>query len=203
MSRAGAVEGWKRCAKWVGVDLEVDMVESLARYRDWLVEEAMPAGGIGPSEAANVDRRHIGDSILFSIVIDDSSDEVWDLGSGVGLPGVPLAVLHPAVEFVLLDRSGRRTTLTRRAVRILGLKNVQVRQGEITDAPSSLPTIVSRATLTPDSARRELGGHLGTGGRALIGGSWDSRPSHQGWKTIHVPASVLDQDVWLLMMQQS
>lgn len=203
MSQTGAEEDWKRSARWAGVDLRVDMVERLARYRDWLIDEAVPAGGIGPSEATKVDRRHIADSILFSIVIDDSSDEVWDLGSGVGLPGIPLAVLHPAVEFVLLDRSRRRTTLTRRAVRILGLKNVQVRQGEIADAPSSISTIVSRATLTPDVARRELGGRLGTGGRALIGGSWDSRPSYQGWKTVHVPASVLDQDVWLLMMHQS
>lgn len=203
MSQTGAEEDWKRSARWAGVDLRVDMVERLARYRDWLIDEAVPAGGIGPSEATKVDRRHIADSILFSIVIDDSSDKVWDLGSGVGLPGIPLAVLHPAVEFVLLDRSRRRTTLTRRAVRILGLKNVQVRQGEIADAPSSISTIVSRATLTPDVARRELGGRLGTGGRALIGGSWDSRPSYKGWKTVHVPASVLDQDVWLLMMHQS
>ncbi len=179
------------------------MVERLTRYRDWLVDEAVPAGGIGPSEAAKLDRRHIGDSILFATVIDDSSEEVWDLGSGVGLPGVPLAVLNPDVEFVLIDRSRRRATLTRRAVRILGLENVQVRQGEIAGIPSNLSTIVSRATLTPDLARRVLGRHLGTGGRALIGGSWDSRPSYQGWKTIHVPASVLDQDVWLLMMRQS
>lgn len=192
---------WEQCAHWAGVELSEMMRIHLDRYREWLLAEALPAGGLGPGESDRLEDRHIGDSILFARFV-GRSPRVWDLGSGVGLPGIPLAILLPETEMILVDRSGRRVGLCRRALRILELENVEVIQAEIEDLKPRLSMIVSRATLPPEEMRRVAERLLSPGGTALIGGSWTARPSYPGWETISVPATVLDREVWLLMMRQ-
>ncbi len=193
---------WQRCAQWCGVDLDLAKITTLERFRDWLITEAQDAGGIGPQEADRVDDRHIGDSLVMARGFGDI-DEVWDLGSGVGLPGVPLAICFPEKRFVLVDRSGRRIQLLRRVSRILDLDNVVVRQEEIEHLMGPIPSIVSRATLSPDKARSEFQRLLARDGVAIVGGSWRQRPNQDGWDVIQVPSTVLDREVWLLIMHQT
>jgi 16S rRNA (guanine527-N7)-methyltransferase len=177
-------------------------MSALERFRQWLVTEAAAAGAIGPREADRVDDRHIGDSLVMARGIGDV-DEVWDIGSGAGLPGVPLAIGLPGKRFVLLDKSGRRVDLLRRVSRILNLENVVVKQGEIEHLSGPVAAIVSRATLPPERARHEFHRLLAPGGVAVVGGSWSRRPDHVGWESIEVDRTVLDREVWLLIMHQA
>ena len=192
---------WSAIAESSGLSLEHAQVTRLEGYRDWLVDEALAAGGIGPAETERLDERHIGDSLLFATQLRDR-DEVWDLGSGVGLPGIPLAVLMPEVSFVLLDRAGRRVDLMKRATRILELENVQVLQGEIAHIPQKVSAIVSRATLPPEVGAPAVEELLEPGGIAVFGGSWTTRPEFEGWETVDVGSDVLDHPVWLLIMRR-
>jgi 16S rRNA (guanine(527)-N(7))-methyltransferase RsmG len=163
--------------------------------------EAMKAGGIGPYESERIDNRHIGDSLLFAGGFPVSPEQILDVGSGVGLPGIPLSVIMPDTRFSLLDRSGRRVDLMKRAVRVLDLENVEVVRGDISEWEKPMDGIVSRASLSPDQAVTSFSRILRPGGRAVVGGSWASPPSVVGFDLMEVPGAVLDQRVWLLIMR--
>ncbi|HSM43503.1 MAG TPA: RsmG family class I SAM-dependent methyltransferase [Acidimicrobiia bacterium] len=192
---------WLRAAEYAGLELDPGQREQMSRFRRWLAEEGIKAGGLGPGEESRLERRHLADSILFASQL-DSVDEVWDLGSGVGLPGIPLAISMPSTGFVLVDRSGRRVDLTRRAVRVLGLENCQVVAGEIENLGGPLPALVSRASLPPPQLGEVASRVLAPGGVAVVGGSWREAPRHPGWTTIEIPPDVLDQPIWLLIMRR-
>jgi 16S rRNA G527 N7-methylase RsmG len=193
---------WVRAAaEYAGLELDTGQCEQLSRFLGWLAEEGIRAGGLGPGEASRLERRHLADSILFASQLREV-DEVWDLGSGVGLPGIPLAISMPGTGFLLLDRSGRRVDLMRRAVRILGLENCQVLTGEIESLAGPLPALVSRASLPPAQLAEVTNRVLAAEGVAVAGGSWRQAPSHPGWATIEIPPDVLDQPVWLLIMRR-
>jgi 16S rRNA G527 N7-methylase RsmG len=109
----------------------------------------------------------------------------------------------PDTRFRLLDRSGRRVDLMKRAVRVLDLENVEVIRGDLTDWDYPVDGIVSRASLSPERALIDFERILEPDGVAVIGGSWASKPEVNGFELLEVPAPVLDQRVWLLIMRNN
>ncbi len=196
-------EVWARCAAWAGIQLDSEANARLEVYEQWLATEAIDAGGLGPRERDRVHDRHIGDSLLFAGGLDPNPENVLDVGSGVGLPGIPLAIAMGGTSFTLLDRSGRRVDLLRRVTRILELENVTVEQGEIKARSRQEAAIVSRATLPPNQARALFSHMLRPHGVAVLGGSWTQPPVDEGWTVIEIPPTVLDHRIWLLMMRQT
>ena len=67
--------------------------------------------------------KHILDSIVVSPYL--QGDRFIDVGTGPGLPGLPLAIINPTKQFILLDSLGKRISFIRNAVRELGLTNVE------------------------------------------------------------------------------
>jgi 16S rRNA (guanine527-N7)-methyltransferase len=74
-------------------------------------------------------------------------EHVLDVGTGPGLPGIPLAIIYPDIQFTLLDSNGKKIRFVRQAVLELGLKNVQAEQVRVEAyRPLQLfDTIVTRA----------------------------------------------------------
>ena len=72
---------------------------------------------------------------------------VLDVGTGAGLPGIPLAIACAAVKFTLIDSNGKKTRFVQQVVGELGLANVEVvrRRVEQLERPCHYQTIVSRA----------------------------------------------------------
>jgi 16S rRNA (guanine527-N7)-methyltransferase len=193
---------WGELSEVLGHRLHDEDMGLLERFSSWLVEEAIPAGGLGPNEVERIGDRHIVDSLLFARCLDDPAT-VWDLGSGVGLPGIPLAILMPDSSFTLIDRSRRRVDLMNRASRMLGLANVTVEMGDIDHLTGTADAIVARAVTAPQTLLPIAHRHLESGGVAVVGGSWASPPEIPGWETVEVGSLALDRPVWLLMMRHS
>jgi 16S rRNA (guanine527-N7)-methyltransferase len=189
-------------ARYAGLHLDREQICQLERYRDWLADEAVAAGGIGPEEVGRLETRHLADSVLFASQF-GITDEVWDLGCGVGLPGIPLAIVLPAARFRLIDRAGRRIDLARRAIRILGLENCRAELHDIEHLKGEVGVIVSRAALPPAQMAAVARRHLAPGGVAVVAGSWRDRPQQPGWETIEIPLDSLDRTIWLLIMRRS
>jgi 16S rRNA (guanine527-N7)-methyltransferase len=199
--------------RWVGVTLDSHQWGQLQALAEWLRDEAVGAGGIGPNESARIWSRHIADSLAFSCGWRAATPppRLLDVGSGVGLPGIPLAVLWPQVAVTLLDRAEKRADLVKRAVRQLDLENVEVRQGDVRSERTRWDGAVFRAVLPPLQALEVARTVLRPGGTAVIGlrgaHSASSFPDQaEGeWlvQRIEVPRTVLDGPVSLLRMGSS
>lgn len=154
---------------WLEEDPGSEAIAKLERFGAWLVEEALPAGALGPQESERIASRHVAESLAFGCGIDGHAASVLDAGTGAGLPGIPLAILRPGTGFVLLDRSGRRIDLVSRALRVLDISNASAVQAEIREVRETYDGFVMRATIPPEAALPHIARLLRPGGRAVVG----------------------------------
>jgi 16S rRNA (guanine527-N7)-methyltransferase len=97
-------------------------------------------------------------------------DSILDLGTGAGLPGLPLAIVSPSSTFVLLDGNGKKIRFVRQAVLELGLDNVEPVQSRIeTYRPGrKFSTIVARAVAAAAELWSDSAPLLASPGRLLL-----------------------------------
>jgi len=108
--------------------------------------------------------RHLVDSLAILPYV--SGATLADLGSGAGLPGIPLAIAAPARETLLVDSNGKKARFLREAVRRLDLKHVRVAESRVEDVTGTFDCITARAFAS-------LGDMLGWGGHLLAdNGTW-------------------------------
>ena len=117
-------------------------------------------------------REMIGKHLLDSLAMQPFVRELGtlaDLGTGPGLPGIPLAIATPSLRVTLVESNGKKARFLREAVRQLKLGNASVVESRIEafDAPGRFDAITARALATLPLIL-ELGGHLpGPDGRLL------------------------------------
>ncbi|MEA2009552.1 MAG: RsmG family class I SAM-dependent methyltransferase [Actinomycetota bacterium] len=194
-------------ARRAGTDLTPEQREQLNEFARWLGTEAVDAGGIGPDEGSRLVDRHVADSIVFAAAWDQTPAGILDVGSGVGLPGIPLAITHPDSDVTLLDRSGERCRLARRAVRVLGLENVSVEQADVSQMVERWDVITFRASLQPIAALEAGVPLLSDRGCAVVGMSRTAEPEIPSipppgttLDLLRIDPGVLDSPAWLLRM---
>jgi 16S rRNA (guanine527-N7)-methyltransferase len=108
--------------------------------------------------------KHLLDSLAMHTSVDALAavgGNLADLGTGAGLPGIPLAIVKPALQVTLVEANGKKARFLREAVRTLPLANARVVESRIEafDAPAAFDAITARALATLPLIL-ELGGHL-------------------------------------------
>lgn len=116
-------------------------------------------------DPAEMVARHLLDSL--AIVPYVTGATLADLGSGAGLPGLPLALVAPEREVTLVDSNGKKARFLREAVRALKLANVRVIEGRVQDVPGQFDCITARAFATLADMLAWAGGLLADGGSWL------------------------------------
>jgi 16S rRNA (guanine527-N7)-methyltransferase len=107
-------------AEQVARELYGQRASRITQYVDILAARGVRYGLLGPKEASRIWERHILNSAALSQLIEPGST-VIDVGSGAGLPGIPLAVLRPDLRITLLEPLLRRITFLVEAVSELEL----------------------------------------------------------------------------------
>lgn len=103
------------------------------RYVELLAGAGVERGLLGPREAARLWDRHLLNCAVVQELLPAAAGVV-DVGSGAGLPGIPLALARPDVSVTLLEPLARRVVFLREAVAILGLADqVRVVRGRAED----------------------------------------------------------------------
>ncbi|MGN6514058.1 MAG: 16S rRNA (guanine(527)-N(7))-methyltransferase RsmG [Lysobacteraceae bacterium] len=111
--------------------------------------------------------KHLLDSLAMHAAVADGS--LADLGTGPGLPGIPLAIARPGLRVTLVESNGKKARFLREAVRTLRLGNAEVAESRIEalDRPGAYDQLTARALATLPQIVA-LGGHLlKRGGRLL------------------------------------
>lgn len=111
--------------------------------------------------------RHLLDSLAMQPFVEDG--HLADLGTGPGLPGIPLAIARPGLQVTLVESNGKKARFLREAVRSLGLANARVAESraEALDEPAAYAAITARA-LDVLAGIIEVGGHLLQPGGCLL-----------------------------------
>ncbi|HEX7342373.1 MAG TPA: 16S rRNA (guanine(527)-N(7))-methyltransferase RsmG [Rhodanobacteraceae bacterium] len=139
------------------VAVSADTVSRLLDYLDLLARWNASFNLTAVRDPASMVTRHLLDSLAILPFLEGAT--AADLGSGAGLPGIPLAIAVPERQWLLVDSNGKKARFLRTAVRELKLANVRVAQQRVEDLDGVFDCITARAFASlPDMLA--WGGHL-------------------------------------------
>ena len=138
---AALIEGVEQ----LGLSLSDTQLQQCQAYLDLIQKWNKAYNLVGTSNTQTLIEKHLLDSLAISTFIQQSP--VLDVGSGAGLPGIPLAIVLPHIDFTLCDSNGKKARFMRQATIELGLQNVSVQHGRIQSysAPQAPMIVMSRA----------------------------------------------------------
>ena len=126
--------------------LQFQKLQSL--YEDWNAKNNV----ISRKDIDELYTRHVLHSLGIAKIIEfRPGSKIMDVGTGGGFPGIPLAIMHPEVDFYLIDVIAKKIKVVNEVASALGLKNVKAEQKRAELVKDNFDFIVSRAvTNMPD-----------------------------------------------------
>ena len=113
-------------------------------YAAALVRDGETLGLLGPREYPRLWTRHILNSAVVAELV-PAGATVADVGSGAGLPGIPMAIAQPEAQFTLIEPMERRSTWLKEQVDELGLTNVKVLRARAEEVGEVFDIVTARA----------------------------------------------------------
>ncbi|HEY5666412.1 MAG TPA: 16S rRNA (guanine(527)-N(7))-methyltransferase RsmG [Gammaproteobacteria bacterium] len=158
-----------------GVAVSASEARDLTGYLNLLEQWNRVHNLTGIRDRAELIERHLIESLALRPYV--VGPAAADVGSGGGLPGVPLAVCLPGIAFTLIESRRKRASFLRHVAAELGLENIDVahsRAEQVTSGPFA--TVLARAVAPPAELLAVTGPLLAPGGRlVLLTGATKSR----------------------------
>lgn len=152
------------------IDLFGDAIEAARLYAQILAGAGVERGLLGPREIDRLWDRHILNCAVVGELL-SAGERVADIGSGAGLPGIPLALARADVQVVLVEPLLRRSDFLRETIEQLGINCLVVRgraeDGAVRDEVGLTDVVVSRAVASLDKLTKWSTPLLRPGGRML------------------------------------
>lgn len=128
-------------------------------------------------------RRHLGEALFVEKRILPAVDEFWDIGSGVGIPGIPVAVRRPDIEVRLVEANRRKALFLEEVVAELQLARVKVINArfDTIDTFSPQACLAARAVERMERLVREIV-KTGAAQILILGGTGLIVPAGAGWR---------------------
>ncbi len=106
----------------IGVDISPSQLDQLKLYIDLLVKANESFNLTAIAEKGEVLRKHILDSLFAARFIGNGVQTMVDIGTGAGLPGIPLAVIFPGLRVTLVDSTAKKVRFIEETVQKIGLE---------------------------------------------------------------------------------
>jgi len=167
--------------------------EPFARYRDELLHFNRGRNLVSRAGGSALVERLILESVAAGGALPlVPGQKLLDLGSGAGIPGIPIALSYPELESVLLERRAVACDFLRREIAALSLSATRVEEGQASEVLSRSPAMrgafqwgILRAVAAPPRALELLLPFLAANGRAILFRNEDYRPAAEllasGW----------------------
>ena len=115
-----------------------------ALYRDWNSKINV----ISRKDIDNLYEHHVLHSLAIAKLLPfQPSTTIMDVGTGGGFPGIPLAILFPECQFLLIDSIGKKIKVATEVAKALGLTNVVCKQERVEEEKQKFDFVVSRAVM--------------------------------------------------------
>lgn len=153
----------------------------LRQYASLLTERGTPLGLVSRRDADRLWERHVLDSLRGIACVAPDEATAFDVGSGAGLPGVPMAIALPEIRFTLIEPKQRRAAFLELVAEALRLSNVVVAAAPTEAIPTKTRLCLARALGSPTASWRAASALLEEGGRLLYwaGRTWDDAAAEQ------------------------
>ena len=129
--------------KELGIALAPETQQKLLAFRDLLLKWNKTYNLTALRDPAQAISHHLLDSLAILPYVGDGA--LLDVGSGGGLPGMPLAIARPELAVSMVDTVQKKTTFLQQAAIELQLKNVAVNHARVEEMPGQYAQISSRA----------------------------------------------------------
>ncbi|MCX8529250.1 MAG: 16S rRNA (guanine(527)-N(7))-methyltransferase RsmG [Rhodoluna sp.] len=119
-------------------------IDKARAYAAALIKDGDELGLLGPREMPKLWTRHILNSAVVAELVEPGK-KVADIGSGAGLPGIPMAIAQPEAMFTLIEPMERRSNWLIEQVEALGLTNVRVLRARAEEVGEAFDIVTARA----------------------------------------------------------
>ncbi len=121
---SGKTSGLGKLLGEIQLQLSAQQTEALQHYADLLRKWNRSFNLVSASDLTHLESRHFLDSLAVSDYL--TGQTILDVGTGAGLPGIPLAIANPERHFILMDSNGKKTRFLFQVKLALGLGNVEI-----------------------------------------------------------------------------